>query len=259
MPFSDAEPLLICEQMTKRFGGLNALKSIDVSFAAGGITGIIGPNGSGKTTLFNVISGVYTPTSGRVIFRGEDITHLSPNRVTIKGIARTFQNIRLFWNLNVVEHVLIGMHPRIKGMEMIRDALPGHAAKGIEKLSGELLNFVGLYEKREQMARNLPYGEQRKLEVARALATNPQVLLLDEPAAGMSLKEARELMDLFLKLKEMGKTLLVIDHNMKVIMNLVDTVVVLSSGEKIAEGTAAEIQKNESVIKAYLGEERNRS
>ena len=155
----------------------------------------------------------------------------------------------------MIDHVLVGMHPRIKGMESVLDALPGRSTRTTERVSEGLLKFVGLYEKKNLLARNLPYGEQRKLEVARALATNPQVLLLDEPAAGMSLKEARELMDLFLKLKENGKTLLVIDHNMKVIMNLVDKVVVLSSGEKIAEGTAGEIQKNEAVIKAYLGEE----
>jgi len=255
MPISASRPLLVCHQISKRFGGVNALRSVDISFDARAITGIIGPNGSGKTTLFNVISGIYPPTSGKVVFEDEEITQLPPHRVTIKGIARTFQNIRLFWNLTVIDHVLVGMHPRIKGMESVLDALPGRSTRTTERVSEGLLKFVGLYEKKNLLARNLPYGEQRKLEVARALATNPQVLLLDEPAAGMSLKEARELMDLFLKLKESGKTLLVIDHNMKVIMNLVDKVVVLSSGEKIAEGTAGEIQKNEAVIKAYLGEE----
>jgi branched-chain amino acid transport system ATP-binding protein len=248
-------PVLVCEEITKRFGGLSALKSINTSFNSGEITGIIGPNGSGKTTLFNVISGIYSPSSGKVIFKGESITGLSPHRVTIKGIARTFQNIRLFWNLSVIEHVLIGLHPRVKFMQTIVDALPGRSAKVGEKLSYELLNFVGLHRKEGLLARNLPYGEQRKLELARALATDPQILLLDEPAAGMSLKEARDLMELFFKLKQMGKTLVVIDHNMKVIMNLVDKVVVLNSGEKIAEGTAAEIQNNEAVIAAYLGEE----
>jgi len=238
------QPLLVCDDVSKHFGGVKALDGIDLVVERGSILGIIGPNGSGKTTLLNVISGIYKPTRGTIIFDGRDITGLPAHQVSKVGIARTYQNIRLFRNLPCDENVLVGLHNRETWWKPNRSAR-AHAL--------DMLDFVGLLAKRKTVARNLPYGEQRKLEVARALAADPDILLLDEPAAGMGGKESADLVQLCKRINEMGKTLLVIDHNMKVIMNLVQKVIVLDTGMKIKEGLPQEIQADEQVQAIYLG------
>ncbi|MBU2602020.1 MAG: ABC transporter ATP-binding protein [Actinobacteria bacterium] len=236
--------ILRCTGVTKRFGGVSALENVDVVAERGGILGIIGPNGSGKTTLLNVISGIYQPTAGRIECQGKDITGLPAFRVSREGIARTFQNIRLFRNLSCEENVLVGLHNKTKWWR------PNSAATS---RAYEMLDFVGLATKRSVTSSSLPYGEQRKLEIARALAADPEILLLDEPAAGMGGREAEDLVTLFMRVNGMGKTLIIIDHNMKVIMNLVDRVMVLDAGAKIQEGTPQQIQADEQVRSIYLG------
>ncbi|SDM12981.1 ABC transporter ATP-binding protein [Streptomyces wuyuanensis] len=250
------EPVLDARGVTMRFGGLTAVRSVDLTVRSGEIVGLIGPNGAGKTTFFNCLTGLYIPTEGEVRYKG---TILPPKsfKVTAAGIARTFQNIRLFSNMTVLENVLVGRHTRTK--EGLWSALlrgPGfHKAEAASRERAmELLEFVGLAGKAEHLSRNLPYGEQRKLEIARALASEPGLLLLDEPTAGMNPQETRATEELVFAIRDMGIAVLVIEHDMRFIMNLCDRVAVLVQGEKLIEGDSATVQNDERVIAAYLGE-----
>jgi branched-chain amino acid transport system ATP-binding protein len=249
-------PVLEARDVTMRFGGLTAVRSVDFTVNAGEIVGLIGPNGAGKTTFFNCLTGLYVPTEGTVSYKGT-VLPPKPHLVTQAGIARTFQNIRLFANMTVLENVLVGRHTRTK--EGLWSALlrgPGFkkAEKASEERSMELLDFIGLAAKRDHLARNLPYGEQRKLEIARALASEPGLLLLDEPTAGMNPQETRATEELVFAIRDQGIAVLLIEHDMRFVFNLSDRVAVLVQGEKLVEGTSETVQADERVIAAYLGE-----
>jgi branched-chain amino acid transport system ATP-binding protein len=252
-----AEPLLQTFSLRKEFGGLVAVDDVDFSVPRGGIVSLIGPNGAGKTTFFNMLTGVYKPTAGRVVFDGEDLTGKPPHAFTERGIGRTFQNIRLFQNMTALENVLVGMHSRLKGTlveAILRTPRVKHEEDGARQRARELLDFSGLRRKDHEIGRNLSYGDQRRLEVARALATQPKLLLLDEPTAGMNPQETAEFTDFVSRLRtERDLSVLLIEHDMRVVMGVSDRVTVLDYGEKIAEGTPSEIQKNDRVIEAYLG------
>ncbi|MFI7399998.1 ABC transporter ATP-binding protein [Streptomyces sp. NPDC049541] len=249
-------PVLEAAGVTMRFGGLTAVRNVDFTVNAGEIVGLIGPNGAGKTTFFNCLTGLYIPTEGTVRYKG-NVLPPKPHLVTKAGMARTFQNIRLFANMTVLENVLVGRHTRTK--EGLWSALlrgPGFkkAEKASEERALELLEFIGLEHKRDHLARNLPYGEQRKLEIARALASEPGLLLLDEPTAGMNPQETRATEELVFAIRDKGIAVLVIEHDMRFIFNLCDRVAVLVQGEKLVEGTSEVVQADERVIAAYLGE-----
>ncbi|MFE9921464.1 ABC transporter ATP-binding protein [Streptomyces sp. NPDC005774] len=250
------ETVLDARGVTMRFGGLTAVRDVDLTVNSGEIVGLIGPNGAGKTTFFNCLTGLYIPTEGEVRYKDRVLPPKS-FKVTAAGIARTFQNIRLFGNMTVLENVLVGRHTRTK--EGLWSALlrgPGFhkaEAKSRERAM-ELLDFIGLADKAEHLSRNLPYGEQRKLEIARALASEPGLLLLDEPTAGMNPQETRATEELIFAIRDMGIAILVIEHDMRFIMNLCDRVAVLVQGQKLIEGDARTVQNDERVIAAYLGE-----
>ena len=252
-----ADPLLITESLRKEFGGLVAVDNVDFMVPEGAIVSLIGPNGAGKTTFFNMLTGVYRPTAGRVRFVGEDLTGKPPHAFTQRGIGRTFQNIRLFQNMTALENVLVGMHVRLKGSlaeALIRTPRVRREERDARVRAHELLEYSGLHRRDNVIGRNLSYGDQRRLEVARALATEPKLLLLDEPTAGMNPQETLEFTDFVSKLRAENKlTVLLIEHDMRVVMGVSDRVTVLDYGEKIAEGTPQEIQKNDRVIEAYLG------
>ncbi|MFE4263877.1 ABC transporter ATP-binding protein [Streptomyces sp. NPDC056883] len=255
-PATTAETVLDARGVTMRFGGLTAVKNVDLTVRSGEIVGLIGPNGAGKTTFFNCLTGLYIPTEGEVRYKG---TVLPPKsyKVTAAGIARTFQNIRLFNNMTVLENVLVGRHTRTKvGLWSSLLRLPNFSREeaASRKRAMELLEFIGLDHKAEHLARNLPYGEQRKLEIARALASDPGLILLDEPTAGMNPQETRTTEELIFAIRDQGIAVLVIEHDMRFIFNLCDRVACLVQGEKLIEGTAAEVQGDERVIAAYLGE-----
>jgi branched-chain amino acid transport system ATP-binding protein len=250
------ERVLEARGVTMRFGGLTAVRDVDLHVNAGEIVGLIGPNGAGKTTFFNCLTGLYIPTEGEVRYKG---TVLPPKsfKVTAAGIARTFQNIRLFSNMTVLENVLVGRHTRTKeGFWSAVLRLPSfHRAEAASRERAmELLEFIGLENKADHLARNLPYGEQRKLEIARALASEPGLLLLDEPTAGMNPQETRATEELVFAIRDKGIAVLVIEHDMRFIFNLCDRVAVLVQGEKLVEGTSDVVQADERVVAAYLGE-----
>jgi len=249
--------LLDAQHVTKTFGGLVAVNDVSLTVEPGSIVSVIGPNGAGKTTFFNVLTGIYKPTSGKIIFDGEDITGLRPDQITQRGIARTFQNIRLFNNMTVLENVLVGMHGRLHaglwGSIFLTPAVRSEEQQA-RKRAFELLAFVGLERKPGELAKNLPYGDQRRLEIARAMATQPKLILLDEPTAGMNPQETGEAIHLIRRLRdELGITVILIEHDMRVVMTISERVTVLDYGAKIAEGKPEEIRSNPQVIEAYLG------
>ena len=251
------EALLRTERLRKEFGGLVANADVDFTVPEGSIVSLIGPNGAGKTTFFNMLTGVYKPTAGRVHFAGEDMTGKPPHAYTQRGIGRTFQNIRLFQNMTALENVLVGMHVRLKGNlfeAILRTPRVKREEQAARERARELLAYCGLRRRDEVIGRNLSYGDQRRLEGARALATQPKLLLLDEPTAGMNPQETAEFTTFVARLRtEQELSVLLIEHDMRVVMGVSDRVTVLDYGEKIAEGTPQEIQRNERVIEAYLG------
>lgn len=248
--------LLEVKNLTRSFGGLTALSDVNFHVEEGEIVSLIGPNGAGKTTFFNCVTGIYSPTSGSITFREKGIAGLSPSRVAEKGISRTFQNIRLFASMTALENVMTGCHVRTKTGAIgaiIRSKKCREEEKLTEEKAHHFLRFVGISPRANTTAGNLSYGDQRRLEIARALATEPKLLLLDEPAAGMNQHETDGLKSLISKIRNNAISVLLIEHHMKVVMSISDRVVVLDHGERLAEGTPKEIQNNPDVIKAYLG------
>ncbi len=250
--------LLEVKSLRKDFGGILAVNDVSFDVSEGQIKAIIGPNGAGKTTIFNVISRIYSPTHGKIFFGGEDITNIKIHKVPAHGIIRTFQNIRLFSNMSVLENVMVGYHTHTKAnlwQSVFRSKYFQQEEKEIEEKACQALEIVGLSDCRDISATTLPFGRQRMVEIARAIVSKPKMILLDEPAAGLNSNETEELAELVKKINELGITILVIEHDMGFVMGISDEIVVIDYGQNIAEGTPREIQNNEKVIKAYLGSE----
>jgi branched-chain amino acid transport system ATP-binding protein len=254
----DGEFILVAGGISKIFGGLVAVQDVDFAIPRGGIVSIIGPNGAGKTTFFNMLTGLYKPTTGAVELEGRDITGKRPDIITARGMARTFQNIRLFGTMTALENVMVGQHARMKaGLfgSIVRTPRVRREERDVEDKAAATLEYVGLNSRLlHQMSANLSYGDQRRVEIARALASDPKLLLLDEPTAGMNPEESARLTAFMNKLrKERGVTILLIEHDMKVVMGVSERITVLDHGEKIAEGSPEEVRRNERVVEAYLG------
>jgi branched-chain amino acid transport system ATP-binding protein len=251
--------LLQTTDVVKRFGGLIAVNKISFSIDQGRIVSIIGPNGAGKTTFFNTLTGIYRPEEGQILFNGQSLIGLRPDQVSARGISRTFQNIRLFGAMTVIENILVGMHTQLKQTAidaLFRTKKFHDEEKESEEKAKALMGYVGLKNVGNELARNLPYGGQRRIEIARALAANPTLLLLDEPTAGMNPNETEEAIKLFRRIRDdKGITILLIEHDMRVVMGISEHISVMDYGEKIAEGTPKEIRNNQRVIEAYLGRE----
>ena len=249
--------MLRIEDMTKIFGGLTALRGVSFSISAGEITGIIGPNGAGKTTLFNIVTGIYYPTSGKVYYDGKDITGFPPEKLTRLGMVRTFQAIELFGQMTVLENVMVGLHTRSQsGIIASALKLPAHLLeeRHIRERAISWLEFAGIAELAHMKAANLPFGKGRLLEIARAMAIEPRIILLDEPAAGLNSRETSDLALLIKRIKDSGITVALVEHDMELVMGICSRIVVLNLGHKLAEGTPQQIQEDENVITAYLGE-----
>ncbi len=250
--------VLEIRNISKNFGGISALTDVSFTINEGEIFGLIGPNGAGKTTMFNIITNMYAPSGGDIIFRGETITGINPHKITHKGICRTFQNIKLFQQMSVLENVMVGRHSRSSSgvlSSVLRIPSQKREEEELKKKAEELLDLVGLAPHAHMIAENLSYGQQRRLEIARALASDPKLLLLDEPAAGMNEKETDSLYDLIKEVQKREITVLIIEHDMPLVMKLCDRITVLNFGKKLAQGTPDEIQNNDSVVEAYLGTE----
>lgn len=249
--------MLEVRELTQRFGGITALEEISFTIAKGDITGVIGPNGAGKTTLFNIVTGIYNQSSGSVLLENRDISSLPAEKLAAKGLVRTFQNIELFGNMTVLENVMVGMHTKSQsGIIACMCKMPWHLREEriIREQASVWLEFCGISDLADQKASNLPFGKGRFLEIARAMAVKPLIMLMDEPAAGLNNRETAELAALIRKIRDTGVTVVLVEHDMELVMDICDRIIVLNLGKKLAEGTPREIQENQAVISAYLGE-----